>query len=205
MNKNEKQYNNMMKLATKEMKKVNDTFTKAEYDLIVTHRCQYDGFLWQKELVSEMKLYITYLGLIDALILNEKKKMNWYIEFKDDKRYKKHEEKYNYYMEQRKKLLIIIDSNTKIRENFRFIGDILGSIPASNEFYRLYKDMDEGEYQFDLQLQFINAYNTGFMQRFQVNYEYISNQFEKYNKEIEEHRENNKQQIAQLKLSIQGD
>lgn len=200
MNKNEYEYNHMMKKVTKDIKKIDDEYMDAQSDMIAKGECSYGAFLWQQKIVSEIKFYITHLGLLDALIVSEEKGMEWDKEFSNIESYKEHKEKYNYYIIQRNKLLKILESSTDIIFQFNFIKNVLESIPASDKFNLLYEDMNSNHYQLKLQLEFINAYNVGFMQEGYVKYAYITRQFEKYYEQIEEHKCDNNAKLAQLKL-----
>ena len=57
---NEIAYLKMVKETYKDLIKINDTFTNAEIDLIELGHNSYDGFLWQREILAEYKLFITY-------------------------------------------------------------------------------------------------------------------------------------------------
>ena len=201
MNKNEFEYIRMIKKNINNLKKINDKFTKADADLFIKGKCSCDAVLWQEELLSEMNLYITYLGFLDSLILKERNEMNWFEKFDDCKNYEIHKEKYDYYIEQRNKLIELITKKTKIVSHFRFMNELLNTIPASDKFKLLYNDRQINHYHLDLQLKFINAYNTGFMNQDYFNYEYINHQFEKYCGEIDRHKDNNNKKLAKIRLA----
>lgn len=200
-NKYEYEYDCMMKEETKNIKIINDKFTKSDVDLIITGKCSYGAFLWQKEIVSEIKMYITYLGFIDSLIIRELKEMEWNKKFDDNKGYEKHQNKHNYYIEQRHKLIKIIETNTNMVFKVELFKYIINGIPASKNFDLLYKDIQSNEYQENLQLEFINAYNNGFIKEGLIEYKYINERFEKYCNEINEHKNNNKKRLEKLKLN----
>lgn len=174
--------------------------------MIIHKKCSYGAILWQKELVSEMKIYITYLGFIEALIIETKKNIDWNKNFNNEDSCREYEKKYSYYLEQRKKLLTIINSQTKLAKDLSLgtvLNKVLDYMPISDGFNILYKDMKINHYSLNLQLEFINAYNTGMMQNGYISYDYVTEQFEKGHEAIDTHKNNNKKKIAQLKLKYQ--
>ena len=69
LNKNEKAYKIMMKRNLKELKKISNDIKRTSIEFIEKGKTGYNAFRWQKELVGEIKLYITYLGYLDSMLL----------------------------------------------------------------------------------------------------------------------------------------
>lgn len=183
INKNEIVYRYMMSKNVKNLGKVDDEFTKAKIDEIIDGECRYDAFLWQRELLSEMKIYITYLGFIDSLIMSTKK---------------------NIYLDTRNQLLDLIKKNTKlfgITNPFEFMKDELEVMPLSKKFNLIYDDMLINRYQYDLQREFMKAYNAGYELCNLVDFHSISKIFKNTVEKAETHKVYNKRKVVQTKLN----
>lgn len=197
-NKNKLEYNLSMKQAARDIMKMNDTVTKTKHHLMIKEEDSDQVILWQKQLLAEMKLYITYLGLIDALIVTEKEKIKRNQGSLRINLDQEPTEKIYIYLEQRKNLLRMIERETSIKQ-LSFINDILNSIPAFNQFQLFYQDIYYHHYELKLQLQFMNTYHYGFMQEKYVNYENITEQFERYCEEIQIHKSKKQKQLQKRK------
>ena len=206
LNENERAYKNMLKKAVKKYKKINDEKTNADISMIINKSCSYAAFSWQEELVTEMKLYITYLGFIEALIIELQEYMDEYKEYNDCQKYKDVEEKYYFYVEEREKLIKIINSQTRLGNDttFEVVKEVLEYMPVKDGFKVLRCDMRIHKYQLDLQQEFMDAYDAGFMQKDFISYEFVNEQFEKSREEITKHKANNKKFVAQIKLKYQA-
>lgn len=200
MNKNEFLYDYKMKKSVKALERIDNEYTKADIDMISKGSCSYGAFLWQEKLVNEMKMYITYLGFIDSLIMNEKNDVEWDDKFNNNESKKEHQKKWNYYIEQRNKVLQIIKKETGIVNEFRFWQENLETIPLSDKFDLMYQDLKSRQYQLSLQLEFINSYNNGFKQLGYIEYERLNEKFYKSHEQIKSHQETNKKKVDKIRL-----
>ena len=206
LNENERAYKNMLKKSVKEYNSINDEKTNADISMIINKSCSYGAFSWQKELIVEMKIYITYLGFIEALLIEAQEYMDEYKEYNDCQKYKECEEKYYFYEEQREKLIKIIKSQTRLGNDttFEIVTEVLEYMPVKDGFKVLRSDMRTHKYQLDLQQEFMDAYNAGFMQKDFITYEFVTEKFENSLEAIAKHKNNNKKLVAQIKLKHQA-
>lgn len=202
LNKNEKAYKIMMKRNLKELKKISNDIKRTSIEFIEKGKTGYNAFRWQKELVGEIKLYITYLGYLDSTLLEIGERIDSLnkIEIKNDEVFEL-KNKYKKLLDKRKQVVKMIKNNTSIYRYLNFADEVISEIPSSTKFYKVYDDMKIMHYTFDIQLEFINAYNNGcFAQKNSVRTSCIDNLFEKSQQEITECRYNNKSSIQRAKL-----
>lgn len=187
----------MLEINVKSLNEISDKYTKAELDFISNGECTFGAFLHQEELVSEIKIYISYLGFIDGLIMREREGIEWDEKFKQMESKDEHLRKYNYYLEERNKLIKIIENQTAMTKlvRFEFLSEVLATVPAFDKFDLVYQDLKKNDYQLNLQLEFINSYNTGFAQCGWVDYERLAEKFEESYREIETHKSYNKKRV----------
>ena len=137
---------------------------------------------------AEMKLYITYLGYIDFLVLKEKERMGWSLELKEDENYRQARDSYMERLKQREEILNIILNETDIFKRFDDMGDILTSVPAMSRFHLFYQNIMNKELGFNVDfenpLQFINIYNIGFMNADSIDFNSAIQQFSTFREEL---------------------
>lgn len=201
LNKNEKTYKTMMQKNYKKLKLLLDDEVKSEIEFINNGETSYDAFRWQKKLIRQIRIYITYLGYIDSLIVDINQSLNFYsddeIHLSDIDRLKK---EYEEIMQKRNKLLNLIKDNTSMIVDLNFADEVLNEVPSLSKFNLIYNDLKINEYQLNLQAEFIEAYNLFFLKRNKVRSECIEQTFNQYQKLLTEHNEQNEEKIEQAKI-----
>lgn len=198
MKKDDLKYMLVMKHITRKLKSVDNKFNRADIDLATNGKCSFGAFLWQERLIVEMGIYIYYLGYLDGLLTTEKQAIEWDTKFNNEEERRRHEQKYKDYINKRNDWVAKIDNETRLMRDLDFLADVLNHIPSYEKFNHLYDDMYQNPYQLELQLQFMNYYNTGFMKRSYVDYQYITKQLDICLKDIYANRENNKLKLKKI-------
>lgn len=200
LNKNEKVYKLMMKRNYKELKHISDKEAKSSIEFINTGSTTYDAFLWQQKLVNQMKIYITYLWYIDSLIVNISNLLKSYRVIDEATNKNELNQRYNEIVTKRKAVLKLIEDNTSLNLHLAFTKDVLNEIPSFSKFKLVYDDLKINHYQLKLQIEFINAYNSGFSQNENVREEYMEQIFNQYHSFLTEYCKENEAKIARVKL-----
>lgn len=180
------------------LKKVDNEHTKYLIDLKKYNRASEGAFLWQQRILSEMNIYITYLGYLDGLIIESNRRIEWYKKFKRKEKELKYKNCVSRYLSERKELIKKIKEDTDIY-HFDYMNNILETIPSCDTFIFLYNDIRQNQNQLKLQLIFINAYNNGLKMEGRVDLENFTKLFEESIVEIGVHRGKNKLKIAKTK------
>lgn len=79
-----------------------------------------------------------------------------------------------------------------------FVLEIITHYPSYQAFQRLYTDLDENQYQLPLQLEFINAYNNGYIMASKVDTDIVFDRYESMFQELRNHKDKNKQKAKKL-------
>lgn len=180
------------------LKNVDNEHTKYLIDLKKYNRASEGAFSWQQRILSEMNIYITYLGYLDGLIIEGNGRIEWYKKFKHKEEELKYKNCVSRYLSERKELIKKIKEDTDIY-HFDYMNNILETIPSCDTFAFLYNDIRQNQNQLKLQLIFINAYNNGLKMEGRVALENFTKLFEESIVEIGVHRGKNKLKIAKTK------
>ena len=98
------------------------------------------------------------------------------------------------------KVLKLIEDNTSLNFHLAFTKDVLNEIPSLSKFKLVYDDLKINHYQLKLQIEFINAYNSGFSQNGNVKEEYMEQIFNQYHSFLTDYCKENEAKIARVKL-----
>lgn len=194
----------MFRKNVKLMKQISNQYTKADMDFIFYGKCSYNGNLREQKLVSEMKIYIDYLGFIDGLLMHEAEKIEQVSAAENEESKSECQQRYHSYLEQRNKLIRIIESQTAMGNthsiHFQFLKEVLESIPASEKFYLIRQNRAPERSYRELQMEFMDSYYAGFSQCDYIDYQKLTDLFETSIQSIEAHKLKNQQKIAQARL-----
>ena len=196
MNKEEHKYINEMKKNKKELNKINNKFTKAEAKAIFSGTISYRASLEIDEMETEIDLYITYLGYLDSLIEEQKQKYDFNKKFNDEEECNLASKKINYFQQEKENLIKLIKSNTKLFNRSAINESILNTDTVLNNLINVYKNNKNSRYI----LNFIKCYIKGYQRCNNVDYNYITNYFDKYSRLVNIHREKNKNNLTKIRM-----
>ena len=159
--------------------------------------------------------FITMIGYIDSKIRDERERINFnssFLPIDDSCNERKHydeieksKERIAHYLIDREEVLddyhSIMSEMTSEKE---FIDSILKEAPSYLNFGKLYEDSDMREYQQDLNANFVNSYNVGFITKDyygeNTSYEQRINQFRRLFSELSIHVNTNKAAVDSVKV-----
>ena len=196
MNKEEHKYIKEIKKDKKELNKINNQFTKAEAKAIFSGTLSYSSNLEIDEMETEIDLYITYLGYLDSLINEQKENYDF------DKKFNRIDDcnlaskKIKYFREEKNNLINIIKNNTKIFKRTSIDENIFNNDTILEDLTDIYKNNKNSRYI----LSFIKCYIKGYQRCNNVDYNYISNYFDKNSRLINIHREKNKNNLTRIRI-----
>ena len=196
MNKEEHKYIKEIKKDKNELNKINNRFTKAEAKAIFSGTLSYRTSLEIDELETEIDLYITYLGYLDSLINHQKQKYDFNKKFNYIDDCNLDNQKIKYFREEKNNLIKIIKNNTKIFKRTSIDENILNNDTILDDLTDIYKNNKNSRYI----LSFIKCYIKGYQRCNNVDYNYISNYFDKYSRLINIHREKNKNNLTRIRI-----
>ena len=130
INYEQKSYLNYAKNAVKVIKQLDDEITKRESDLIKFGQASSRCNLETDQLDSQMKIYVTYLGYLDALIFTKKGEIDcdWSRNLCEDENLLKE------YLNQRHKVLGVIKHKMVYRKMVDKIDEIFSNLSISCGF-----------------------------------------------------------------------
>ena len=196
MNK-EEEYINYVKNSIKVVKQIDDEITKKESDLIKFGKARSRCNLETDKLDAQMKIYVTYLGYLDALIFCIKDDIDrgGRIDLYKEKL------KLEKYLNQRNKVLKIIKLKMVYRTTVHNIDEILEEVPSFTKFNLIYDYLKDNSFSVNTHdIEFITSYNIGFAKRYGFSYEFMTNMFETSCAEIDIHNSKNVKKLAKVKV-----
>ncbi len=194
-NKNEVKFDNYLKDAIKNLKKINLIETRSNVELERYHNTTYPGFLWQEKINQKLHFFASMIGFIDGIIDNCTREINFYSHFEDSNskneitKYKENQENF---LKIRNNILIDF-TKRKTNSDPTILITTLETIPSHQCFSELYNDSIINEYQLNLQQELVNAYNVGYTSYCYYGLNEILNLYNTLNLELTNYEELNQQ------------
>lgn len=197
----EKNYKEEMEKNNEQLKKLSDDFARTSIELDLTNKTIHCGGRDELEIIGEEKLYITYLGYIDSLLIDLRSDIEMELAFEDYVEVAKKENKYKKIMNKRNELVRLIKENTNIFEYFDFAEQIINKVPSLSEFGMIYDNILSSRRNLNTKLEFISAYNHGCREYQYASLENMNEIFNECHNDLREHRLNNEHLVSRTVLT----
>ena len=177
-----------LKKATKNLKLIENIDSNSEIELSIYKTTSKPAFLWQEKIVNEYKLFVTMLGVIDGFIDSINRQINFDSKFDHTKAVNAQLNELSRFLNYRKLIL----SNYKCITNTKgpqIIESVIYESPSYIRFNECYKDSIKDHYQLNLQIEFINAYNNGYIKEGRIKFDRVFNKYIELYEELKEYKE----------------
>lgn len=187
-----------LKLAVTNLKSIEDIECNSDIEFNIYKQTSTPMFLWQEKIVNEYKLFVTIIGFIDGLIDNIHRRIVFEENFNNFSEINQLIKQKTPLLEKRKKVLEDYNNINK-RKLPNFIDKILEECPSYKGFNECYEDIVKNNYQLDLQIEFINAYNFGYTKEGRVNFNYIFEEYMKLYEELVQFKNKKRDKVKKIK------